>query len=326
MSINKYGIYCITEQKTVYTWDFTAPTQCPNNGGHSVNINSVSLIANSFYKQLTSADISANISPEFTIADTSTGNVFIYLPDATKGSFGTFRIKKTSALNTLTVQPILSQLIDASSNITATANNSLIILKSNGTNWITRTLETDTDDTDTSIYDFIINKEILKYLYGVKENINLGQTKLINGEIYLPNGAIILLSVDTTATIIAPASNTLSAGSLNGFTYRNSIAGTVSAALITQYSGKYAINCSLSFSRTNNPTRTLDIAIYVNSIKKNNIVAQQQTVNGVTYAINMSGIIDLVLGDTIDVRLIGIGGIASITITTLNLNIVQVSQ
>lgn len=40
-TVNKYRIYCNTENAWVETWAESEPTVCPNNNGHSVNNNSV---------------------------------------------------------------------------------------------------------------------------------------------------------------------------------------------------------------------------------------------------------------------------------------------
>ena len=43
-TVYKYRIYCNTEAQNVYEWAETAPTTCPNNTSHSINMNSISII------------------------------------------------------------------------------------------------------------------------------------------------------------------------------------------------------------------------------------------------------------------------------------------
>lgn len=45
MSKNKlYRVYCNTESQFIYTLATTEPTECPNNSGHTINVNSISEI------------------------------------------------------------------------------------------------------------------------------------------------------------------------------------------------------------------------------------------------------------------------------------------
>lgn len=43
-TVNRYRIFCNTENAYVYTWDTSPPTTCPNNNTHTVDISSVTLI------------------------------------------------------------------------------------------------------------------------------------------------------------------------------------------------------------------------------------------------------------------------------------------
>lgn len=44
-TLYKYRIYCITEATNVYQWAETPPTTCPNNTAHTINPESISVIA-----------------------------------------------------------------------------------------------------------------------------------------------------------------------------------------------------------------------------------------------------------------------------------------
>ena len=43
-SISKYQVYCTTESKYYTCWKDSVPTVCPNNSGHSINIDSTTII------------------------------------------------------------------------------------------------------------------------------------------------------------------------------------------------------------------------------------------------------------------------------------------
>jgi len=43
-TVNKYSIYCETEADTVYMWSENEPTVCPNNNGHTIDTDSISIV------------------------------------------------------------------------------------------------------------------------------------------------------------------------------------------------------------------------------------------------------------------------------------------
>lgn len=43
-SVNKYRIFCNTENKYTYSWDDTLPTKCPTDGSHTIDTTTISVI------------------------------------------------------------------------------------------------------------------------------------------------------------------------------------------------------------------------------------------------------------------------------------------
>ena len=43
-SVNKYRMYCQTEDKNVYKWDEYSSTICPNNGAHTIDSSSITIV------------------------------------------------------------------------------------------------------------------------------------------------------------------------------------------------------------------------------------------------------------------------------------------
>jgi hypothetical protein len=43
-TVNKYSIYCNTEAATVHVWAESEPTVCPNNNGHTIDTESISIV------------------------------------------------------------------------------------------------------------------------------------------------------------------------------------------------------------------------------------------------------------------------------------------
>jgi hypothetical protein len=42
-SVNKYRIFCNTENKYTYRWDDAVPTKCPIDGAHTIDTNTISI-------------------------------------------------------------------------------------------------------------------------------------------------------------------------------------------------------------------------------------------------------------------------------------------
>lgn len=68
--------------------------------------------------------------------NTASAGFTVQLPTASGVTGRTYIIKKTSASNTLTVQAEVGQTIDGTNTASLTANNAVLIIISNGTNWI----------------------------------------------------------------------------------------------------------------------------------------------------------------------------------------------
>lgn len=70
-TVNRYRIFCNTENAYVYTWDTSPPTSCPNNNTHTVDLDSVTLIESisedtiSMVSGLNSSSLSLAISGNF---------------------------------------------------------------------------------------------------------------------------------------------------------------------------------------------------------------------------------------------------------------------
>lgn len=141
----KYRIYCDTDSKWEYIWDTVEPTVCPTNAGHTVNSNSVSDEDKVKSKTIDDTDSPYKIKKKALLCDTTSGNIDVYLRKASKNTNRYSIIKKINANNTLTIHSYDDvELIDASTTKAITVLNEICILKSDGTKWITQSIDDST--------------------------------------------------------------------------------------------------------------------------------------------------------------------------------------
>lgn len=131
--INKYRIYCTTDNVWRYIWDNVPPTTCPDDVGHGVNSNSVEIIQIEIEKNITFTDSPYFIRQEFLSCDTTSGIIRVNLPEASKSEAVICYIRRVvggnnvEIYNNLGVTPILTI------NISDVVNK----LQSNGSVWST---------------------------------------------------------------------------------------------------------------------------------------------------------------------------------------------
>jgi len=129
---NKYRILCLTENQWEYTWGITGPTQCPINPAHSVNPNSVSKQDETIINSITASQSPYNMCNYSLFCDTTGGTITINLPNADKLIGKHYLIKKTDSSNSIIVDTTGMDKIDGATTISLTANNSYIVLQSQG--------------------------------------------------------------------------------------------------------------------------------------------------------------------------------------------------
>lgn len=157
--INKYRIYCTTDDVWRYIWDTTPPTICPDDAGHSVNSDSVDIIQIELEKNITSTDSPYFIRQEFLSCDTTSGIIRVNLPEASKSENTICYIRRTSGgnnievYNNLGITPIL------------TINTSNIVnkLKSDGSVWNSVSIQNEDNIVDNLalLYPNMITKSLI---------------------------------------------------------------------------------------------------------------------------------------------------------------------
>jgi hypothetical protein len=152
--IYNYRIYCNVDQQWEYIWDTVAPTICPINDSHEINPDSISSMNDLNAVTITSTDSPYDIKKKSVFCNTVSGNIILNLKKAFRVSSAYIVIKKTHSANTVTITPNTGELIDGLSTKTLSNNNEFIILKSNGTGWIT--IENKNTYIDTSINENIL--------------------------------------------------------------------------------------------------------------------------------------------------------------------------
>lgn len=136
--IVKWKIYCTTDFKWEYLWDLPTNGQsnCPTNGGHGVNLGSTSNDFESKYISITNAYTPYSLSTKSILADTSSGSIIINLPAHLNFKDKFFIIKKTSASNSLIIDPNGSETIDGNSTYTLSSLNETVEITSDGSEWV----------------------------------------------------------------------------------------------------------------------------------------------------------------------------------------------
>lgn len=201
--VNKYQIYCITEQSLQYLWSSTPIFTCPNNTGHTVNPNSVTVTETAIGKYI--SGITASAVPEIMMCDTSFNDVNIRLPDATLnyiGSIGTIRTVKTSSANKLNIIPFSSQLINGNPILTGATLNNMFTLVSDGSNW--STIGTTMESAYINDLNVYLNNSVSTSLAYLLNNNISGP---IRHTISTPSAVATLGSYTTAGSYIYPGSN-----------------------------------------------------------------------------------------------------------------------
>jgi hypothetical protein len=185
--INKYSIFCNTDNRNEYSWSLTPLSQCPINVTHSVNVNSVREVTTDIYSILTGPS-TVSARAEFMLCNTTSGNINIILPNPTLGVTGIFKFMKTSVNNIVNILPSGSNLIDGTSFITLTNNNQIITLGPTGSNWksigVTATEYTE----NINLNRYLRNQSTLNYLFKVPSDKYLVRPTGITGSLQLFSG------------------------------------------------------------------------------------------------------------------------------------------
>jgi hypothetical protein len=103
--------------------------------GDTVNANSVTNILDIHYILIDNTNSPKQLINDSLLCDTTLGDIRIELRKVSSAHNKLYVIKKTSANNTITINPVGSELIDGSSVYTLTALDETIELISNGTSW-----------------------------------------------------------------------------------------------------------------------------------------------------------------------------------------------
>lgn len=146
--IFKWKIYCTTDSQYEYIWQGSAPTTCPANGGHSVDTNRVSKESEIQVVTITNTNSPYDAGQRSLLCDTTSGNITVNLPKASRSDNALILIKKTAAGNTVTISPEGSSQIDSQGSKTLTSNNETVILLSDGTDWTSQATRANVNDLD----------------------------------------------------------------------------------------------------------------------------------------------------------------------------------
>ncbi len=137
-TIYKYKIYCTTDNQFEYIWDTVAPTTCPVNVGHSVNLSSVHFIKIINVYKTETANITAD-GNNFYRLDTTTNNIVMVLPSTSDNQNRVLIIQRlVTNINSVTivVDNVGTDTINgAGTSTTLTTNRQTRKLKCVGTNW-----------------------------------------------------------------------------------------------------------------------------------------------------------------------------------------------
>ena len=155
--ICKYRIYCTTASQWEYIWDTSAPTTCPVDGGHTVNVNSVSeLTCIRRIQEIDDTNSPYTITGHnFYKADTTAGNITINLKPAGENKDRVITFQKISSSNTLTIDGNGAETVGGSATQILNNNKETLKIQSNGTNWIILSIKTNIGDNklDGTLYD-----------------------------------------------------------------------------------------------------------------------------------------------------------------------------
>lgn len=145
-TVTRWRVFCVTDSQFEYVWQTSVPTVCPVNAGHSVNSSGI----NDDGDEIEVVTVTSGQSPFTTInsnvfGDTSGGNITINLPAAHLTKNGRLLFKKTSALNSLILNPDGAELIDGLSTKTLSANGETVIIESDCIGWNLVAISEDVD-------------------------------------------------------------------------------------------------------------------------------------------------------------------------------------
>lgn len=149
-SVQKWRLYCETDNRCEFVWQTDAPTQCPTNAAHTVRANSVDIAATATKTKRINASNSpyAVKSQNFYMCDTSAGAISITLPSACgKNAERTlYFVKDGTDGDAVTVTAYGSETIDGvTTPYTLSSDKAFVKLTSNSTDgWLSvSALDTD---------------------------------------------------------------------------------------------------------------------------------------------------------------------------------------
>jgi len=149
--INKYRIFCSTDNVWRYVWSNTPPTTCPDNVGHSVNSNSVSSVQIALSKLITSTDSPYYQRDEYLECDTSSGVIDVRLTEANQSENAIVRLIRTNGGNDVNIY----NNNDVSSLFTINTTDEILILRSNGTTW--QSISVNSEDSSVDNYEELVS-------------------------------------------------------------------------------------------------------------------------------------------------------------------------
>ena len=142
-TLRKFQIYCNTEEAFVPEWRLEPPTECPTNGGHDVNTESVyedQVFDIGPSRAVTNGDspVAATSTEGAILADATAGDITINLPDATEHKYKMYYVIKTdSSANSVYVDGFNSQTVGGIYAHVLAAQNDDVAIISDGSNWST---------------------------------------------------------------------------------------------------------------------------------------------------------------------------------------------
>lgn len=256
--INKYRIYCETDNSWKYSWGTSPLTECPDNPGHTVNTNSQTVVALAKSKTITDADSPYFIRTEFLICDTTNNDIDVRLINATKSENGIARIKKSAEPNNVNIY----NGTDITPIFTISNLNELLVLKSDGVSWnqISIHNENDIDNNFEELSSNLINNILLSKTHNKGDLITSDDRS--NALLPVGNDGEVLIADSSTVKGLKWGTFTIDSNteynllsSTNNWSTTNTSFTEIPGMTVTPESGTYFVSFSSGITTSSNKTK-----------------------------------------------------------------------
>lgn len=273
-TINKYQLYCSTENLYRCVWSNTVPTVCPNGGAHSVTNGSQFITQTKKARTITISESPHFAHNDYLQCDTTGGNISIHLPDATISYNGVIYIEKTAGTNSVNVY----NNRDAAVIFTITTSNVTYRFQSNGTIW-SQQIDNITD------FNLSTNETDIESLYSFKNIPSIFEKGglltsdgkgLIN---HMPDTDGKVLTLDSTTNNGLKWQTDIKFTSLTTMRNHRTNSGTweTQFSFVFPGSNKVKIRAIKSVARINNAAIAYHMRLY--NVDDNQVIAENQYSN-----------------------------------------------